>query len=106
MSVLDPWFQPHLFWRNADAIAVGTISIWFVGWSVRSRKKLDLPRDTQTELVRWSIVLVSWILGSLPIRGFGYGRLVFASITVAFHCWPNFSVRLVRWWERRAASGA
>jgi len=104
MSVLDPWFQPALFWRYSSAIALGMLSLWWPMWSIRHRRHLDLPTDEATRLVRWVVIATSWILGSLPVKGAGWLRLPFGVTAVAFHSWPNLSVHLVRWWRKRGSS--
>jgi hypothetical protein len=104
VSVLDPWFEPALFWRYGGAIALCTLSLWLPMWAIRHRNQLDLPMDQASRLVRWAVVLVSWVLASTPIKPTmvtGFIRLPLAATTIAFHNWPNLSVYVVRRWLKR-----
>lgn len=96
---MDPYFF-HQFLSNAMTIATPTIGIWLGIWGLRQRLESDYKLDRTARAVRWCIVLICWVIGSIP----GHGRRPLSGLALivglAFLWWPNFAyhfVRGVRW---------
>jgi hypothetical protein len=77
-------------------LLANAVCIWFAFWAIRRKYDLDYPLDIRTQVVRWSLVSISFAL-TLP-DGAEYKVLrVLAGIALlAFLVWPNLTYHLVR----------
>ncbi len=90
----------HEFLSNATTIATPAIGIWLGIWGLRRKLDSDYKLDWTARAVRWCIVLICWVIVSIP----GHGRRPVSGLALivglALLWWPNFAyhfVRGVRW---------
>ena len=91
----------HQFVSNAMTIALPAIGIWLGIWGLRRKLESDYKLDRVARAVRWSIVLGSWIIGSIPGRSIGPLSGAACLVGLAFLWWPNFAYHLTKIFRRR-----
>ncbi len=66
--------------------------IWFSSWAIRRRWGRNYRLSNVAEAVRWTVVLVAYLLAAaLPLP---VARLISGFVGLAFLCWPNFAYHL------------
>ena len=89
----------HQFLSNASTIATPAIGIWLGIWGFRRKLESDYKLDRTARAVRWSIVLICWIVASARVGPVSGLALV---VGVAFLWWPNFAYHLARVFRRNS----
>jgi hypothetical protein len=80
--------------NNAGFLFKTSLSIWFLAWAIRYRYEVDEKLDGPAKAVRWGVVAVGYLIGSVPGSKLGWVRLVAGFTGLLFLCWPNFAYRL------------
>ena len=79
-----------LFW------AKNGLCLWGISFAVRRLGEFDLPSTIPAKLIRAFIVLVCWLVASLPSHGPNPWQGVAAVTGLAAFLWPNLVTRVVK----------
>lgn len=85
----------------AARLAADAACVWFAVWAIRKKYALDYPVEYTAKVVRWSLVVVSFVLALLRQPEFRPIRIFAGILLLAFLCWPNFAYRLVNLFRGR-----
>ncbi len=81
---------------NLAYLAQPAIGLWLGIWSLRRRLESDYKLSRTARWIRWTIVLVCWIVASIPLKRIGPIRALGLVIGLAFLWWPNFAFHFLR----------
>lgn len=74
--------------------------VWLGVWAVRKKYEVDEELDRAAQIIRWSVVAVSFAVMSVPGPEFKLARILAAVVLLAFLCWPNFAYQLRQMFKR------
>jgi len=77
------------------SFAAGIICIWLSVWALRKKSEVDYPLDWTSHVLRWTVVVLGFVVAHLPGSNLGYVRVAGYVVGLAFLCWPNFSYHLI-----------
>jgi hypothetical protein len=78
--------------------------IWLSVWAIRKKGDVDYPLDSLGHVIRWSVVVIGFILARAP--GPKYFRLSSLLVGMVFLCWPNCAYHLARLSRRGKSSNS
>ena len=74
---------------------VKALGVWFIFWAIRRKGEFDHKLDTKSQIVRWAIVVLAFVLmAEFSNQGLTAPRILALVIGLAFLCWPNFAYYL------------
>lgn len=79
---------------HTSSFAAGVICIWLSVWAIRKKADVDYKLDSTSQLLRWALVVVGFLVAHLPGSSLGYVRVGGYVVGLAFLCWPNFAYHL------------
>ncbi len=82
-------------------LAVGMLSVWFIGWAIRRRYELDCRLTIIEQVVRWFIIVLCLFLTLLQGQDFKYVRVASGILAMVSVAWPNLTHRLAILFSRR-----
>lgn len=78
------------------ALAQPAVGLWLGFWGLRQKLECDYKLDRTARTLRWCIILIGWVLASLPVGELRYLRAAGYLAGIAFLWWPNFAYHLMR----------
>jgi hypothetical protein len=81
-------------------LAANAVCIWFAFWAIRRKYELDYPLDIWAQVVRWSLVGLSFALTLPDGSQYKLLRILAGIALLAFLAWPNFAYHLVQLFRR------
>jgi hypothetical protein len=91
------------FIATAAILAQTGICVWVPLYAIRGEFDRELSPKART--IRWTVVLVGWVLASLPGPKPNYLAAIAGIAALAFLWWPNFAYHLTRLIEWAKARG-
>ena len=83
--------------RDAFAVGEALFGIWLTSWAIRRRYELDYELDPSEQVLRWSVVVISFVIvGRSPGPGHLISRAVPLIVGLSFLCWPNLGLHLAQ----------
>jgi len=90
------------FYAGAMLLLKCSLGIWAGFWGWRRWQDLDQPLDRSMKALRWSVVLIGWLVAAaVPAGRFWPIRAVFGVLALAFFVWPNFAFHAMKRFRRR-----
>jgi hypothetical protein len=75
-------------------LAIGMLSVWFIGWAIRRRYDLDCKLTTVEQVVRWLIIVLCFVFALLQGQDFRYVRIASGILAMILIAWPSLIHRL------------